>query len=119
MTILNAITQSDSLMPNPFSEEQKIIWLSEIEGTILKEIYHKKDSEIITYEINTPPETELLCAAPYDGIYIQYLLCMYALYTDDIAAYNMHLILFNNLYNGINKKYCREQAASGQIYYGR
>ena len=75
MTIGEALARVDRIKPNQFTREDKIFWLSEIEGRIHEEINdadgEKKPFE--GYSVNIGDETELRVEYPYDALYVQWL----------------------------------------------
>lgn len=43
--------------------------------------------------------------APYDGMYVEYLLAKMALYQHDYTAYGAHMAQYNNLYESLRRDY--------------
>ena len=74
MTIDEAVAQCDRVKPNQYPKSEKIRWLSQLDGTIQKEILdYYEAGEFAGYGEDTPGETELLAPEPYTGIYEAYL----------------------------------------------
>ena len=77
MTIIEAINYIDSIKPNNYSQNDKILWLSRLDGKVKEEIINTHESsEGVTfsgYDANTPHETELLVPHPYDELYPMWL----------------------------------------------
>ena len=77
MTIIEAINHIDSLKPNSYTQADKIIWLSNLDGIIKNEIIDTHEgSENVTfdgYNAETALDTVLLVPAPYDDVYIKWL----------------------------------------------
>lgn len=90
MTINEAIERVDSLFPNPYSNEQKTRWLSELDGQILLE----RGDAIVTYTYPDDGETELLITAPYESLYCDYLISQMNLYQREIDTYNVYATMF-------------------------
>lgn len=110
MTIIEAINRIDSLKPNNYTKQDKVKWLSTLDGLIYDEIIRThegwKDVTYNGYTDKTPDDTELIVHAPYDDLYIHYLeSCIhqaneeYAKYNNAKTAYNTAYITFANYYN--------------------
>lgn len=110
MTIIEAINRIDALKPNNYSQEDKVAWLSQIDGGIKKEIIDTHEGgEAITfngYNEATPMDTELLIPSPYDDVYIKWLEAQidyanseYGRYNNSMVAYNSALTSFERFYN--------------------
>ncbi len=74
MTAADAIRKIDELAPNQYSAEQKLDWLTEIEGRIQIEIYDTHEGSP-TSEIGETmtAETLLTVPAPYSVLYVDFL----------------------------------------------
>ena len=77
MTVSQAIDRTDRLKPNSYAYADKLVWLSQLDGTVKKEIIdtHEGGAEapFVPYTEDTDPERVLLADAPYDEMYIHYL----------------------------------------------
>ena len=117
MTINEVIRAVDSLKPNSYSEPEKIQWLSELDGTIKAEIIDTHEgNEAISfngYDENTPLETELIAAAPYDRIYKSWLESRIDYANGDYARYNNSVTVFNTDYLSYQRAYNREHMPKG------
>lgn len=113
MTIIEAINRIDALKPNDYSQEDKVAWLSQIDGSIKKEIIdtHEGGEAILFsgYNEETPLDTELLIPSPYDDVYIKWLEAQidyanseYGRYNNSMVAYNSALTSFERFYNRNN-----------------
>lgn len=94
MTIQQAMDKADRMKPNMMPTEDKIGFLSEIEGKIHEEIImtHEHTAEEETrpeYDSETDPTTEMLVPAPYDMIYVYWLMAQ-------IDHLNMEMDKYNN-----------------------
>lgn len=114
MTILEAINKIDTLKPNNYTHDDKIKWLSNLDGIIKKEIIdtHEGGESIVFngYDSNTPLETVLLVPNPYDDIYLKWLESQidytnaeYRKYNNSASAYNTAYSVFERYYNRQNK----------------
>lgn len=100
MTIMEAISRIDILKPNSYTEKEKILWLSQLDGIVKKGIIDAYEGcEDITFEGytgDTPTTTELLVPPPYDDIYLKWLEMQmdytnaeYGKYNNVVKAYNV------------------------------
>ena len=111
MTINQAIGRLDALKPNSYSFGDKVMWLSELDGTIKTEIIDTHEGwEDCLFEWyddeRTDPETELLAEAPYDRMYITWLQARidytngeYQKYNNANAMFEAEYAAFQNHYN--------------------
>ena len=110
MTIIEAINRADRLKPNTYSQQDKVSWLSNLDGIVKKEIIdtHEGGEDVVFagYEDGTLLTTELLIPAPYDEVYIRYLEMQidyangeYGKYNNSAAAYNTAFSAFEKYYN--------------------
>ncbi len=109
MTIADVIQSIDVMKPNNYSELDKIKWLSELDGTVKREIMDMHEGENVVfggYDGSTPLETELLVRAPYDNIYLPWLESKidysngeYAKYNNSVTVFNANYVTFMNAYN--------------------
>ena len=101
MKICEIIERVDSLRPNPFHKQEKVQWLSELDGKIAKEILKKEDFSGYTYPDDE--NTELLAENPYTDIYLFYLTAMIDFFNRDYGEYNNSMLLFNSALEGYTK----------------
>lgn len=77
MTIESAIDRLDALVYNRLGVEEKVAWLSELDGIIYREILsthlETAGKGFPGYHGGTPMSKALLVPAPYDRLYIPYL----------------------------------------------
>ena len=113
MTIQAALDMADQLKPNMMLESIKIRFISEIEGKIHKEILMKhehddEDETCPTYDSDTSRDTELLVPAPYDMVYVYWLLAQIDHMNMEMDKYNNDRALFENAYREFNDYWTRE-----------
>lgn len=101
MTVNQAILRADELRPNPFDENQKARWLSEIDGKIASEILNKKD--FAPYDLSEGGERELLAEEAYCDLYLFYLCAMIDFFSRDYGEYNNSILMFSNAYSTFAK----------------
>ena len=110
MTILEAITRTDRAKPNTYSQQDKVRWLSTLDGVVKNEIIdtHEGGEDVVFHGYNdeTLLTTELLIPAPYDEVYIRYLEMQldyangeYGKYQNSASMYNQDLAAYERYYN--------------------
>lgn len=110
MTIRQAITRIDALIPNTYSDADKIAWLSNVDRTVSKTIMETHaDAYSVMYEdySDESMDTELLAPAPYDDLYLRWLEAQIHYYNGESAAYNAAITLYNTTYNSFANWYNR------------
>lgn len=108
MTVMEAITQADARRHNGYSLEEKLRWLSQLDGKlslmVLKE--HEGQTEGFSgYGLSTPMDTVLLVKAPFDEIYLYWLDAQICYADGEIADYNAAIAQYNRLYAGFVNGY--------------
>lgn len=102
MTIHEAITRADILMPNQYTDAEKIRWLSELDGQAKQEIFDRCEGSpadaFTGYAEDTDTDTALLIAAPYDGVYVDWLQAQYSYHNAEFTKYTNAQTKFNNSY---------------------
>lgn len=118
MTILEAITRTDDLKPNSYSQEQKVRWLSQLDGMIKTQIIdtHEGADNVIFagYDENTPKETVLLAPAPFDSMYILWLKAQIDYNNEESKKYNNDMETFETEYSAFRNCYNRCHMPVGQ-----
>ena len=112
MTINDAITLADSLKPNMMADTVKIRFLNEIEGKIFHEILmkheHDDEMECPEYDDETERSTELLVGAPYDMVYVYWMICQIDHLNMEMDKYNNDRVLFENAWGNFADYWNRE-----------
>lgn len=118
MTIIEAINRIDSLKPNNYTQEEKISWLSTLEGIIKTEIIdtHEGSERIVFdgYDADTPLDTVMLVTSPYDDIYIKWLEAQIDYTNGEINRYENSMIAYNTLYSTFARYYNRTHLPLGK-----
>lgn len=118
MTIIEAINHINSLKPNTYTPEDKIAWLSTLDGNIKKEIIDTHEgSEDVTfngYDENTPLDTIMLVPPPYDDIYLKWLEAQIDYHNGETAKYSNSMIAYNNAYSAFSRHYNRTHMPKGK-----
>lgn len=115
MTVLEAIRQADLHLPNGFSVQEKLRWLSRLDGLIFREIhslYEDCTEDFGGYEGETALHAELLAAEPYgEELYLRYLeRCM-----DDANGDTDRLINSQRQFRAAYETYARHYNRSHRI----
>lgn len=111
MTVREAIALVDRLKPNKFTEEDKIKWLSEIDGLIVRELIETHENPTFEGEFKgytaESLDTDLIAPYPYDVLYRWYLESQIDLGNMEIQKYNNSKTLFNTAYVNYTDRYNR------------
>ena len=112
MNIQEVLDLADQMKPNMMDPRVKLKYLSEIEGLIHQEILmkheHAEDEETLpVYTVDTDPGTELIVPAPYDMVYVYWLMSKIDLLNQEIDKYNNDRALFENAYDTMSDWWTR------------
>lgn len=120
MTLVEAIQTTDRLKPNDYSFEEKVAWLSELDGIIRREIIDVREGapeeEFAGYGPETDDDTVLVVYAPYEEIYPTWLGNKIDFYNQEAALYNNSAIRYNDLLNAFRNDYNRHHSAKRVRY---
>ncbi|MBO4979935.1 MAG: hypothetical protein J6D16_05965 [Clostridia bacterium] len=113
MTIMEAIGRVDSVKTNGYGQEEKVAWLSALDGIVKTELLipYGDTTSFDGYRADTPGDTILLIPPPYDEIYLRYLEMQIDYATGDYDRYNNALALYNTLYSAFVRWYHRTHTA--------
>ena len=118
MTIMEAIYRADAQKPNVYSQEEKIRWLSALDGTVKKEIIdtHEggEDVPFSGYNTLTDLNTELLIPAPFDEVYIHWLELHIDYANAEFGKYNNSLSMYGTAYSAYERYYNRTHMPKGK-----
>ena len=114
MTLQEALDLADELKPNMMLTATKIRFISEVEGKVHKEILmkHVHDAEAETcpvYDSDTDAdETELLVPAPYDMLYVYYLMSKIDMMNQEEDKEYNNRVRFENAWREFGDYWTRE-----------
>lgn len=94
MTAGQVLTQVDSLLPNAYTREEKLRWLLQAEGTLIREVLRPVDRETSVPE-KLEESTVLVAETPYDGLYDLYVQAQIHYADGDMAHWNNAMALWN------------------------
>ncbi len=111
MNISEAITHIDSVKPNGYSQDEKIRWLSVLDGIVKNEIIdtHEGGDNVTFggYDEMTLPTQELLVPHPYDDVYIKWLEAQIDYANGEYPKYNNSITMYNAVFAAFAKYYNR------------
>ena len=111
MTIIESISHVNALKPNGYSQDEKVRWLSVIDGMIKRDIIDTHEGgESVSfdgYDDTTPLTRELLAKHPFDEMYIKWLEAQIDYYNGEYKKYNNGISIFNSIYENYAKYYNR------------
>ena len=98
MTILEAILFADSLKPNAFTHEQKLVWLNGLEGRLLNLVHCVPLDQLQPYLLPDDENTVLLVPAPYSDVYWKWLCAMIDYANGEYDKYAASQLVANSAY---------------------
>lgn len=111
MTIMGVIKHVDVVKPNGYSQLEKILWLSTLDGIVKSEIIdtHEGGDDVVFngYGEMTSPMQELLVPHPYDEIYIRWLEAQIDYGNGEYGKYNNSISMYNTVFSAYEKYYNR------------
>ena len=120
MKLREAIDRIDSLKHNTYTTEEKVEWVSRLDGLVKNQIIDThEDGENIEfngYTVEADMERELLIPAPYDDAYIKWLEAKIDYYNGEIARYNNSVMMYQASYDAYQRYYNRNHMPKGQIF---
>ena len=99
----------DALLPNQYSRAEKMQWLAQAEGFVLREVRQAEGA--------LPEVTEgyvLTAEAPYDELYRHYVEVQIHYANGETARYNNAVSLWNNGFLTYRDYCCRREMPEGQ-----
>ena len=118
MTIIEAITQIDSLKHNTYSQENKVQWLSRLDSMVKRLIIdtHEggEDVEFTGYDGATDMHTEMLIPAPFDEMYLRWLEDQIDYTNGEYGKYNNAIVMFNTSWKEYQNYYNRTHMPKGK-----
>ena len=117
MKIIDAISKVDALKPNVYSQNDKVEWLSALDGMIKRNVIDSHEGwEEVTfdgYDEETAMDTELLVGAPFDEIYVVWLESKIDYTNAEYIRYNNSITRFNDTYQNFQNDYNRTHMPLG------
>ena len=110
MYLAELINLIDEEKPNQYLPEQKVRWLSEVEGIIIDDILNNYEGEELKFEAyddSKDQETKLLVPDRYTDIYINYLSAKIDFNNMETEQYNNDVAMFESSLEQYKKFYIR------------
>lgn len=110
MTIKECIDLVDDVKPNQYSIENKVAWLSYLDGMIINDVikthegYENEYEEFDGYSVDKLG-MKLIVESPYDTLYVAYLKMKIDEENGESARYNNSATMFNSYYSVYKKHY--------------
>lgn len=118
MKIIEAINAIDELKHNTYSQEEKVKWLSRLDGMVKRLIIDTHDgAEGVTfygYRSDTDPETVLLVPEPFDEMYLRWLEAQIDYANGEYGKYNNSILMYQADYDAYANYYNRNHMPKGQ-----
>ena len=119
MKIFEAIETCDRQKPNGYSREDKIHWLSKLDGMIFENIISRHEGGPETFGGYTPETddgTELLAEDMFADMYVKWLFAQIDFANAEMQRYNNSVAMFNSLLNDYAKAYTRKHMPRQTAY---
>lgn len=121
MKIIEAISRVDAVKPNSYTQNEKVKWLSALEGVLKTEIFdtHEGADAVVFngYDEETDVSaTELLVPHPYDDIYLRWLEMQIDYANGEWRKYNNSMAVYNEVYSAFEKHYNRTHMPLGKKF---
>ena len=111
-TLQQALKRIDTICPNAWDDAAKLLWLNECESMIQTRILGIAPGECVTYDVNSDRSTVLLVPAPFDRLYVYYVIAMCDYAAHETAHYADSMMLFNAALDEYAKWYQRANGAA-------
>lgn len=105
-TINKTIEFVDKVKINPYSDEEKFRWISELDGMVRRTVL--QEGGTFAYSYPNDGDTELIVPYPYDGVYTHWLEAKIDFYDKRFEDYNNTITMFYALFDEYKKAYIRE-----------
>lgn len=99
MTIQEVIDFTDRVKPNDFTEDDKVKWISNVEGMVQTQIFLQAPVEFITYHWPDDKNTVLLVDPPFEKLYLTYMQAMIDYHNGEYGNYQNTMTMFNSDFN--------------------
>ena len=111
MTVYEAITRVDGLKFNTVPREEKLRWLSQVEGNVVLQVVRKhRGGENAPLPV-LEPETELTVGAPFDALYLRWLEAQIDYHNGEFDKFNAAMLLFNAAWREFENYYKQEHGS--------
>lgn len=95
VTVGQVLAQVDGLLPNGYTREEKLRWLQQAEGIIIREVLQPVARQVLPVSAELEDSTVLAAKPPYDGLYELYVQAQIHYADGDMARCSNALALWN------------------------
>lgn len=116
MTLIEAISKIDNLKHNTYTHEDKVVWLSALDGMVKREIMDTHEGDEVSfqgYDTDSDVETVLLVPAPYDQVYLRWLEAQIDYCNGEYSRFNNSMEMFQAAYQSYSNFYNRTHMPKG------
>lgn len=116
MTLIEAISKIDNLKHNTYTHEDKVVWLSTLDGMVKREIMDTHEGDEVSfqgYDTDSDVETVLLVPAPYDQVYLRWLEAQIDYCNGEYSRFNNSMEMFQAAYQSYSNFYNRTHMPKG------
>lgn len=112
MTVYEAIEELNQRKPNTLKDEDKVAWLSEVDGHVHRSIFLTHEGNpagprFRPYSCCDDMEKQLLVKEPYADLYFHYMAAKIDLANREPEGYNENMILYNQGYHEFDDYWTR------------
>ena len=98
MKIIEAIMLADGTARNDIEQAVKLQWLSTVDGLLAREVFDQYEGTEVNFQgydgETDQKETDLLAPAPWDELYVNYLVMRIYLIQEEIERYNNAALVY-------------------------
>ncbi len=117
MTVQEALDKIDTLRPNAFTKQEKLRWLSTVDGVVKNHVLDSHMGERQSfqgYDAETDADTQLLIPEPYaEGVYLHWLAAQIDLANGEYDRYNAEIVIYNATWDEFAKWWNRTHRPKG------
>lgn len=106
MTPNKVIENVDRVKVNTYGEEDKLRWISELDGIVHRLVFLELEAE--PYKYPDDMYTELVIPSPFDNVYALYIEAMIDFHNREYDHYNNAMQMFYSRFDDYRKAYIRE-----------
>lgn len=106
MTIRGILDHVDRVLPNAFSDEDKLLWLNELETAIQADVLGLTD-DFETHVLEDAEEDEPIAPEPYQKLYYTYLMARIDAANGEWTEYDNAMALYNGFLGEFQRYYAR------------
>ena len=119
MKVMEAIHELDSLKPNTYAQEQKILWLDRLDSFVRNEVLSRYPDQKLDLLRLGDPDRVLIMEEPFDEAYLYWLQSRIHYYNEEIDRYNSAVRMFRSLFEdyqrSLQKTHMPENPGSFQM----